>query len=349
MTVLVSGATGFLGTALLRQLDEPVVAVLRGDDFENRARTLARRAGIEVRGYRGDVRADQWGIGDHLDELRGEVRAVVNLAGEVAWSASWGHLASVNVDGARNAVDVAAALDVPLLHVASLYAGYDYAARVPEALLDERPHLTKYERSKLQGEWAVADRCAEKNATAWIVRVGALSGDLVPMPGARDGSSRVPFTRLVASGPWPVFPYAPDARLDIGPRDVVSARMAEILDVSPKQQVEVRNLCQGAAAPLIGAIVTEAGVSSRESRMHVPRPVPVRASWLRAVSSVADRVGEGPMGSALIGLRYFASSTIFESEGLGCEISLRSLVRTLGLPHPATPVPVDSFYQGWMA
>lgn len=348
MTVLVSGATGFLGTAFLHQLDEPVIALLRGEDFEARARTLNRRTGLDVRGIRGDVTMDGWGVGDELAGI-GDVRAVVNIAGDVSWSDSWSRLAAVNIGGPRTAVDVAAALGVPLLHVSSLYAAYDYADEVPETLLPEKEHLSKYERSKLRGEHAVADRAAELGVRTWIVRVGALSGDFYTRPGARDAAGRVPFARLISSGMWPVFPYAADARLDICPRDLVARRMAGLLQDAPPDGVAVYNVGQGAAAPLIGAVAREAMAAGRGTLERIPRPVVVPARWLRRVSSAADRGGRGPAAAAVIGLRYFASPTVFVTSGLGADVSLRSLVRTLGLAHQRDTSKLDRYYDGWAA
>jgi nucleoside-diphosphate-sugar epimerase len=350
VTVIVSGATGFLGSAFLRQLQEPVVAVLRGSDFEARARTLARRTGLDVRGLHGDVTVDRWGLSDELAPLAGEVRAVVNVAGDVAWSDPWSALSAVNVAGARHAVEVAAAVGAPLLHVSSLYAAYDYGDEVPEALVPEQAHLSKYERSKVRGEHAVAERARELGVPARIVRVGALSGDLAPQPGSRDGSSRVPFARLIAGGSWPIFPYATEARLDICPRDLVARRMAAYLDAGPPEDgVAVHNVGQGAAAPLIGAVAHEAAAASRGTLGRMPRPVPVPRRWLLRVSAMADRASRGVTGSAAIGLRYFASPTVFVTEGLGAEVSLRSLVRTIGLPHQRPAEELDRYYDGWSA
>lgn len=348
MTLLVAGATGFLGTAVLRALDEPVVAVVRGSDYAGRAATMARRTGREVCGLPGDVRRPRWGLSaQDVAALRGEVRAVVNLAGDIAWSAPWDRLAEVNIDGARHGADLARELDVPLLHASSLYAGYDYGDEVAEVLLDERGHLTKYERSKLRGEWTVAQACLRSDLRAVIARIPALSGDLDPPPTGRSGSSRVPLSRLIMSGFWRVMPYSPGARLDICPRDLVARRLVEQLDRAQAEPVVVRHLGQAAAAPLIAAIAREVRLASRHDPGSFPRPVPVPAGWLKRVSQQADRLGESARNTALIGARYFASGTVFTSTGLGPEISLRTLVRTLGMPHRAEPVRLNSYYAGW--
>ncbi len=348
MTLLVSGASGFLGTAFLRAVHEPVVALVRGTDWEARAQTMARRSGAQVTGLPGDVRQADWGLSPgQLRELRMQVRAVVHLAGDVSWSAPWSRLAQVNIDGAARAAEVAGALQVPLLHAGSLYAGHDYGDEVGEHLLEEREHLTKYERSKLRGEWAIVRTCGRLGVPALIARIPALSGDLDPPPGVRSGSSRVPFSRILQNGDWRVMPYAAGARLDICPRDVVADALAR-LDLPP-DGVRVRHLGQAAGAPLVESIAREAVAASLGDTRLFPRPVRTPVRVLNAISRQADRLEESSRNSALIGLRYFASKTVYTSSGLGREVSLRSLVRTLGMPVQGQPPAVDSYYASWPA
>src|SRR4029450_12428072 len=160
----------YLGRALLRALDEPVVAVLRRAEQRDRAAGLARRTGTAVAAVPGDLQRPLWGLDEAtLDRCRGEVHMVVNGAAQASWAAGWHDLMATNVEGARRAVDVAATLGVPLVHISALGAGH-----VPEALVDEATHLTKYERSKNRGEHAVADAAAELGVPTTIVRVGGL-------------------------------------------------------------------------------------------------------------------------------------------------------------------------------
>lgn len=353
MTVLVSGATGFLGAAVLRALstasDEPVVALLRGSDWAGRARTLQRRAGVTVRGIPGDVRRPRWGLSDDdVAQLRGEIRTVVNLAGDVSWSAPWSRLAEINVDGAANAAALAHALGATLVHASSLYAGFDHGREVPEALLEERPGLTKYERTKLRGERAVARFCRAHDVPAMIARIPALSGDYEPVPGVRSGASRVPFSRILQQGIWPVLPYAAGARLDVCPRDLVATTLLALMKEADPE-VTVRNIGQGAGAPLVETFAREAFVAALQDTREFPRPVRTSARWLRAVSQQADRWDESSRTSAVIGLRYFASPTVFASRGLGRDVSVRNLVRTLGMPYAPQPPAVGSYYAGWPA
>jgi nucleoside-diphosphate-sugar epimerase len=350
MTVLMSGVTGFLGLALLRRIGQPVVGVIRGNDSADRARSLCRRSGADLRGLRGDVRRPNWGLdAAQVDELRGQVSVVLSVAGDVGWSAPWSRLAETNVDGAAHAAELAAALGAKLIHAGSLYVGYDYGAEVGEYLLDEREHLTKYERTKLRGEWAVARIARRLDVPAFIARIPALSGDLEPVDSGDTGARKIPLSRLITSGRWPVLPYSSGARLDVCPRDLVAAKVVELIDAEPAETPEVRNIGQGAGAPIVEAFIREAAVASEREPRGFPRPVRAPASWLKAVSRQADRLGESPNTAAAIGLRYFASRTVYQSDGLGRDVSVRSLVRTLGMPLRADPVRLNTYYAGWPA
>jgi nucleoside-diphosphate-sugar epimerase len=354
MTVLMSGATGFLGLALLREIarrDQPVVAVIRGRDHAGRASSLARRSGASVESRQGDVRKPNWGLSDaEVAELTGRVRVVLSVAGDVGWSAPWARLAETNIDGATHAAELAATLGAKLIHAGSLYVGYDYGAEVGEVLLEEREHLTKYERAKLRGEWSVARVARRADLPAFLARIPALSGDLDPVPdGGDNGARKVPLSRLITSGRWPVLPYSAGARLDVCPRDLVAAKVVELFDTEPVDTPEVRNIGQGAGAPIVEAFIREAQMASEREPRTFPRPVRLPASWLKAVSRQADRLDESPTNAAAIGLRYFASRTVYAGEGLGREVSVRSLVRTLGMPLAADPVRLNSYYSGWPA
>lgn len=347
MTVLVSGATGFLGLAVLRQLDEPVVAVIRGGDYESRGRTLARRSGAVLEAVSGDLRRPHWGLSDETVEgLRGRVRAVINVAGDVAWSAPWSRLAATNIDGASHGAELAHRLGVRLVHAGSLYVGYESGDEVGEVLLPEQQRLTKYERSKLRGEWAVARTARSYDVPVAIARIPALSGDLDPVDGD-DGSRKVPLARLITSGWWPVLPYSKGARLDICPRDLVAKQVVALLDDPPSCLVDVHNIGQAAGAPLVESFIREAALASEREPSSFPRPVRMPAPWLKGISLQADRLDEHPKNAAAIGLRYFASPTIYAGAGLGRDVSIRSLVRTLGMPQHHDPPKLSGFYAGW--
>ena len=291
--LLVSGATGFLGTALLRELQTPVMALLRGTDFVARAQTLSRHANSDVSPIVGALDQDLWGLEERIDELRGKVRTVVHLAADTRWAAPWDELQTTNVDGAIRAVEVAAAVDAPLVHVSTLYAAYDGGDVVPQRLVPEREVLSKYERSKCRAEWLVTDHAERLGVPTLIVRVGALCGDAAPSANA-SARRRTPLVRLFNQTSRRYWPDAPGARLDVCPRDVVARRLRVLVDAPPIAGVTLRNVGTGGRAPAIAALLHQIAVTLRRQEARPIVPVPVPAAWLRRASATADRAATGP-------------------------------------------------------
>lgn len=349
MRLLVSGASGFLGEAFLAAWPGEVCCVLRGRDPQGRAAGLARRTAATVTGVPGDVRRELWGT--EAERVAG-ISAVVNLASDTAWSSEWHHLHAANVDGARHAVDVAAQLGVPLLHVSSLFVGLDFDGDVPEALLRERAVLSDYERSKCRGEWAVANRAAELGVPTIVARVGGLLGDLEPRPGRRPSARGVSMARLVSGSNWPVIPHADGAFIDIAPRDLVAAMLVEmaagLCAASPEAGVVVRHVGLGYAAPLVGTVLAEIAVRTRHLPVPAPRPVAVPRAALMQLSNLADRFGRGASSSRLIGLRYLGSRSRYPGSGnLTASLSVAQLVTAMGF-YEAAPPPASSYYESWL-
>jgi hypothetical protein len=75
-------------------------------------------------------------------------------------------------------------------------------------------------------------------------------------------------------------------------------------------------------------------------------PLPARA--LLSVSELADRFGRGSRTNLLIGARYFASPTVYLSDGLGEDVSLAALAGTLIRRPRREPTLLPDFYARWL-
>lgn len=144
MTVLVTGASGFLGHAVcaeLRSRGLPVAA-------------LCRRPGSEP----ADTRrvAGELTDGESLTRALAEVRpdAIIHLAAEIATQRDAGRIREINVEGTQRLIDAARTVGEPTF----LFASTVVTGQADGALLDETSTLpveTAYGRSKQEGEQLV--------------------------------------------------------------------------------------------------------------------------------------------------------------------------------------------------
>jgi long-chain acyl-CoA synthetase len=236
MTVLLTGATGFVGGELLVRLlqdtGEDVVALVRArDDAAAQERLDAQLAVLlpprAVPGRR--VRA----VAAHLDEpglgltarargaLARDVRAIVHCAASVEFTLPVEKAFRINLGGTRALLDLATRaprLD-RFVHVSTAYVAGDRDGvyREDERDVGQRSRNT-YERSKLAAEQRVAG--------------SGLPGTSILRPSIVVGDSRTGWTpafnviywplQAFARGLFPVVPADPGACVDIVPVDTVA-------------------------------------------------------------------------------------------------------------------------------
>lgn len=161
MRVLVTGASGFVGRAVCREL------TARGHDVL----ALVRRPGSEPEGTRavvGDLTAPEH-LADSLAEHRPE--CVVHLAAEIASQRDADKINAVNVEGTRRLIDASQAARVKRFVFASTVVTGEANGRVLRE--DEPlPVQTAYGRSKQEGERMVR----ESEMHGVIVRPGHVYG-----------------------------------------------------------------------------------------------------------------------------------------------------------------------------
>ena len=221
--VLVTGATGFLGAALARELAS------RGHAVHALVRPRSDRAalaGVDVRWHAGDL--------EDMASLERAVDAVCALA-ERPWIAHSAAVISyrsrdaelqrrVNVEGTRALLDVCARHPVGrVLHISSVVAvGH---ARPGELLDEDAP----FNGAELHSDYVDTKRAAEELALERareldlvVVNPGAIFG-----PNAREGNT-LRFLRKLASGA--IGPFAPPGSLSVVGVDDVARGCALALE-----------------------------------------------------------------------------------------------------------------------
>jgi UDP-glucose 4-epimerase len=155
LTVAVTGATGNVGTALLRALADGGAAQVRG---------LARRQPPDIAPYAG-VHWYLTDLGDpDSEEVLAEFLHGADVVVHLAWALQPGReperLRRVNVDGTHRVLDAAGAADVPhVVHMSSVgvYSAGPPSRRITEDWPTEGIPSAQYSRDKVAAERLVRD------------------------------------------------------------------------------------------------------------------------------------------------------------------------------------------------
>ncbi|CAM5344995.1 SDR family oxidoreductase [Streptomyces abikoensis] len=194
MTVVLTGATGFLGSRLLRALlagGRSVAALGRdgaGQPLAARLEAALRACGAgddELAGARERLTAvpadlTRPGLGlkpaDH-DRLAEKAEAVWHCAAALSLTGTEETLAPVNVTGTRRLTELAehSPAHVPLLYVSTAYVAPGAAGGQPAS--SATGAVTGYEKTKRRAEAVVRDWAASRRRPALIMRPSVLATD----------------------------------------------------------------------------------------------------------------------------------------------------------------------------
>jgi thioester reductase-like protein len=209
-TVLVTGASGVVGTALLRRL--------RGLDVV----CLVHRSPVtapHVRTVRGDITAQRFGLAEDVyAELVEQVDAVIHCAAVTDFNRTDGTLEATNIGGTQNVVDFAAAAEATLYHVSTAF--------VDTTSDGERGRTAAgYAASKSVGEDLVRAAGVRHVILRPSVVIGdAGTGEIAAFQGLHHVAAGI-FGGIV-----PMIPFDPSWPIDFLPCDVVADAIACVVE-----------------------------------------------------------------------------------------------------------------------
>jgi NAD(P)-dependent dehydrogenase (short-subunit alcohol dehydrogenase family) len=167
MSYFVTGATGFIGRNLVEQLleREGTIYVLVREGSRGRLEELKSRWGARedrIVPVTGDLSQEKLGCEDRIDELRGEIDHFFHLAAIYDMTADAESQRIANVEGTRQAVELAEALEAKRFHmVSSIAAAGLYKGTFTEDMFEEAEKVENhpYFQTKHESERVVREEC----------------------------------------------------------------------------------------------------------------------------------------------------------------------------------------------
>lgn len=255
-TVLLTGASGVLGSALLPLLGH------------HRVIALIHRSHVPAEQVRGDLAAPRLGVDDATYHwLADIVDTVVHCGATTDFGAGAQATAELNTRGTERVVEFASRAGARLLYVSTAFVA--------------RTELTRQVAGRAQGEaTAVPDHYLDsKRAAEELVRSSGLPYTIA-RPSVIIGDRETGFiprfqglhsiVTALLKGSVPLLPLDPSARADIIPRDVAAQALAALLD-QPFSGAE-HWLTSGDAAPAASDVV--AACRARAEVFGIPMPTP---------------------------------------------------------------------------
>ncbi len=301
--LLLSGATGFLGTELLarylQETDRQIFAIVRADDDAHAQRrmdeTLESAFGRpetyagRVRALAGDMTLPGLGLDRAVaHDVADAVDEIVHGAAAVSFDLDLEQARAINVEGTRQMLELAEVCDRRgglrrFTYVSTAYVAGTHKGRFGEDDLDVgQGFRNPYERSKFESEQLV--RAAGEALPVTIVRPSIIVGD------SRTGwtaSFNVLYwpTRALARGAFPVLPARRRSPVDVVSVDYV-ADAVRALAAMPGAAGGTFHLTSARDATSIGELLA---LACAKLDVEAPPLIPP-ALYLRVIAPVLGRL-----------------------------------------------------------
>jgi thioester reductase-like protein len=329
MSVLLTGATGFVGMEILarylERTDASIVVAVRGrDETEAEARigdTLEclfgdRHAyGGRVRALRADIERPGLGLAPvDRDSLAEHITHIVHCAASVSFSLPLDQSRQVNVDGTRHVLALGELCQTRghlerFSYISTAYVAGRHGGAFGEEELDiGQSFRNAYEQSKFEAERLV--RAHAQRLPIQIFRPSIVVGE---QSTGWTASFNVLYTPLKAfsRGKLPALPARRSAPVDVVPVDYVADAVFE-LSRKPVDRFRTYNLVAGAQATTVGRLI-ELSADRLERRKPTVIPPTLFKSVVYPVLRHRGNVGRGLERSSVF-FPYFSMDVKYGNE-----------------------------------
>jgi long-chain acyl-CoA synthetase len=233
--VLVTGATGFLGTQIIKRLlnnqDIRIIILVRGRHVLKRVSRawweypeLIESISERIQVYHGDITKEQLDLSDNdYEYLKKNLTHIIHTAADLRLNAPLEELRRTNVDGTINVLKLAYLINDDhglkrLSHVSTAYvAGAREGFINEDSLTDEYGFLSNYEKTKFESELQVKN----SNLPVSIFRPGMIVGDSETGYIKTFNTLYVPL-RLYLTGKQRILPVKSSSKINLVPIDYVA-------------------------------------------------------------------------------------------------------------------------------
>lgn len=305
--VLLTGATGFLGSYLLHELlrdtDREVYCLVRGEGGAGRIQAALESYDLwtptiagRVHAIPGDLSAPKLGLSDqHYAELAAGIEAIFHNGAEVHHMLPYQRLRAANVHGTEGVLQLACAGGGRPLHFISSLSALSIAARTDRLPVLETDDIAGfpapaggYNRTKWVAEQLVAE-AGRRGLPVAVYRPGSISGD--SQTGAFNSADILcrQMQGYIRSGMAPEG----DPGLNILPVDYVAQAIVHLAD-APDHAGRIYHLAH--SRPVSSDVLFEACAAEGLTVQRVPY-----GDWYKTLTDIASNDPDHPL-YALIGL-----------------------------------------------
>ena len=301
--VLITGATGFLGTQIIQRLLDTrheILVIVRGNNKETALKHLKRswwefpelidciNNGIHI--INGDITQKQLALNDkEYEKLVHSVTHIIHTAADLRLNAPLEELRKTNKEGTTNIIELGQKIEKyhgleRFSHVSTAYvAGRRKGVIEEESLTDEAGFLSNYERSKYESELEVKN----SHLPTSIFRPGMIVGDSKTGYIKTFNTLYVPL-RLYLSGKQRLVPIKPSEKINLIPVDYVADAVTSLTFDPQAEGLTFHLTAPSDSLPTVEELIKFVRIWALENLNYkLPRPIfaPIIAGIIKQISS----------------------------------------------------------------